>query len=145
MKRILVINGPNLNMLGTRERTIYGEKTLEEIEGEMKETAEKLGLTLEFFQTNYEGAIIEKIHNSSKFAGIIMNPGAYAHTSITILDAMRSVNIPVIEVHISNIFSRESFRSNVITGRGAAGFIAGLGYKSYITALYAMSLILEEK
>ena len=145
MKRILVINGPNLNLLGAREKAIYGEKTLEEIECKMKEIAENLHLSLEFFQTNYEGAIVEKIQHSSKFSGIIMNPGAYAHTSIAILDVMRSVKIPVIEVHISNIFNRESFRSNIITGRGAAGFIAGLGYKSYIAALYAMSLVLEEK
>ncbi len=145
MKSILVINGPNLNQLGIREKTIYGEKTLEEINSEMKKAAKEINLDVEFFQSNHEGAIVDRIQHSNTFSGIIMNPGAYAHTSIAILDAIRSIRIPVIEAHMSNIFNRETFRSNIITGKGVSGFIAGLGDKSYIAAIYAMKLLLAEE
>jgi len=140
--KILVINGPNLNMLGQREKEFYGEMTLEQINGEMKKVASELGFDVEFFQSNSEGAIIDTIQSSQNFSGIIINPGAYAHTSVAIHDALKVVKIPVIEVHMSNVFAREPFRHTIITGRAASAFIAGMGYKSYIAALYALKLLL---
>lgn len=145
MKRILVINGPNLNLLGVRERGIYGERDLKWIEDRMREEGEKLNFTLTFFQSNHEGEIVDKIHEGKDFDGIIINPGGFSHTSVAILDAIKSIDTPVIEVHLSNIFIREEFRRKIITGRGAKGMISGLGYISYLSALYAFDLILNRK
>lgn len=145
MKKILVINGPNLNLLGKREREIYGEKTLEFINKKMEEEAKKYGFSLTFYQSNSEGDIIDKIQEGESFDGIIINPGGYSHTSIAILDAIRSIKTPVIEVHLSNIFSREEFRQKLITAKGARGVISGLGLVSYLAALYSLNLILSEE
>ena len=113
MMNILLINGPNLNLLGTREPEIYGKKTLSDIERELKKSAERKKILLECFQSNHEGEIVEKIHDSVKnIQGILINAGAFTHTSISIRDALIGSKIPFVELHISNIFSREEFRKN---------------------------------
>jgi len=145
MKRILVINGPNLNMLGVREVNIYGKRDLNWVNQKMSELAATLGITLDFFQSNSEGEIITKIQEGMNYDGIIINPGGFSHTSVAILDAIRSIDKPVIEVHLSNIFVREDFRNTVITGRGAKGIITGLGYISYLSALYSFYLLFKEE
>ncbi len=134
--KILVINGPNMNMLGKREKDLYGEKTLSDLENTVFEEAKRLGVETEFFQTNYEGAIVEKIQQADGvFDGIILNPAGYTHTSVAIRDAIASVSVPVIEVHVTNIFAREDFRSKSVTGGAARGIIAGLGIEGYVLAL----------
>ncbi len=143
MKRILVINGPNLNMLGVREKNIYGEKGLDWIQRKMEEEGKRFKFSLTFFQSNHEGEIIDKIQEGKNFDGIIINPGGYSHTSVSIMDAIRSIDTPVIEVHISNVFKREEFRHRIITGRAANGIITGLGYVSYLAALYALYIMLN--
>lgn len=143
MKKILVINGPNLNLLGKREKDIYGEMTLEWINRKMEDVAKDFNFSLTFFQSNSEGEIIDKIQEGESYDGIIINPGGYSHTSIAILDSIRSIKTPVIEVHISNVFSREEFRQNLITAKGAKGVISGLGYIGYLAALYSFNLILN--
>lgn len=139
MKKYLVINGPNLNMLGVREPGIYGSSTLSDLEAMMREKATELGVSLEFFQSNHEGAIIDKIHASmGNFDGIILNPGAYTHYSYAIADALGSVDVPCIEVHISNIHKREEFRRISVTAPSCQGQISGLGFYGYICALEAL-------
>lgn len=134
--KILVINGPNLNMLGTREPNIYGGLSLSDIEENIKKLSIELGVEVEFFQSNYEGAIIEKIHQAFvQVDGIIINPGAFTHTSIAIRDALLSVNIPFVEVHLSNIFKRETFRHMSYLSDIAQGVVSGLGQHSYTCAL----------
>lgn len=141
--RILVLNGPNLNMLGKREPGIYGTVSLSEIEDNINKIAKNLGVEVEFFQSNYEGAIVEKIHQAfGKIDGIIINPGAFTHTSIAIRDAFLSVNIPFVEVHLSNIFSREPFRHKSYLSDIAQGVISGLKEYSYTCALnYLVNLL----
>ena len=139
MKKCLVINGPNLNMLGVREPGIYGSSTLSDLETMMREKATELGVSLEFFQSNHEGAIIDKIHASmGNFDGIILNPGAYTHYSYAIAYALGSVDVPCIEVHISNIHKREEFRRISVTAPSCRGQISGLGFYGYICALEAL-------
>ena len=139
MKKYLVINGPNLNMLGVREPGIYGNSTLSDLEAMMREKATELGVSLEFFQSNHEGAIIDKIHASmGNFDGIILNPGAYTHYSYAIADALGSIDVPCIEVHISNIHKREEFRRISVTAPSCQGQISGLGFYGYICALEAL-------
>jgi 3-dehydroquinate dehydratase-2 len=135
-RKILVINGPNLNLLGRREPEIYGKMTLKEIEEKLKEIALKKGVETEWFQSNHEGEIIEKIHEAKgKFEGIIINPAALSYTSYSILDALKAVSLPSIEVHLSNIFSREDFRKNTITASACLGVISGFGWEVYVYAL----------
>ena len=143
MKKILVINGPNLNLIGVREKKVYGEKSLKWIQRKMEEEGKKFKFSLTFFQSNHEGEIIDKIQEGKNFDGIIINPGGYSHTSVAILDAIKSINTPVIEVHISNIFKREEFRHRIITGKAANGIIAGFGYISYLAALYGLYMMLS--
>ena len=120
MKKILIINGPNLNMTGIREPEIYGSKTLSDINGLIKEKADELGVAVEFYQSNCEGSIIDRIHQAyNEQDGIIINPGAYSHYSLAIADALRAVNIRTIEVHISNVFKRESVRTEMVTATAA--------------------------
>ncbi len=145
MKKILVINGPNLNLLGKREKNLYGEKSLKDIENLLREEAKKYNFEVIFFQSNHEGEIIDKIQEGENFNGIIINPGGYSHTSVAILDAIKSIKTPVIEVHLTNPFLREDFRQNLITAKGAKGVIFGLGYISYLSALYTLYLILKEE
>ena len=136
MKKILIINGPNLNLLGTREPEIYGKTTLKDIETELKNKASKLNVEIECFQSNHEGEIVDKIHSAkNNFDAIIINPAAYTHTSVAIRDAFSSVDIPAIEVHISNVYSREEFRHNSLIAPVVVGQIAGLGIQGYLLAL----------
>ncbi len=136
MKKILIINGPNLNMLGTREPEVYGKTTLKDIENEIKTSAEKNKVEVEFFQSNHEGDIVDKICAAkNNFNAIIINPAAYTHTSVAIRDAIAAVEIPTIEVHISNVYSREEFRHNSLIAPVCTGQIAGLGVQGYILAL----------
>ncbi|MCH5212060.1 MAG: type II 3-dehydroquinate dehydratase [Oscillospiraceae bacterium] len=139
MRRFLVINGVNLNMLGIREPGIYGTNTLEGLEKQISKKAQELGVEVEFFQSNYEGAICEKIQQAfGVFDGIVMNPGAFTHYSYAIRDALGSVKLPAIEVHISNIHKREEFRHHSVTVPECIGQICGLGFKGYELALEAL-------
>ena len=139
MYNICVINGPNLNMLGIRNKAVYGSMTLDEINKIVKQNADKLGVEVEFYQSNSEGDIVTKIQeclNSKN--GVIINPGAYSHYSIAIRDAIEAVSIPVIEVHLSNIYAREDFRHNSVISPVCIGQICGLGYMGYVYALDAL-------
>jgi 3-dehydroquinate dehydratase II len=139
MKKILVINGPNLNLLGAREPGIYGKTTLKGIENSMKALAKKLKLELDFLQSSHEGEIVEKIGQSSKkYKAVIMNPAAYTHTSVAIRDAVAACGLPVVEVHISNIYAREEFRQKSLIAPVAKGQISGFGADSYLLALRAV-------
>lgn len=137
---ILVINGPNINMLGVREPQIYGSLTLKDIEFELIEYAKNFeDINLEFFQSNSEGEIVSKIQESfNKKSGIIINPAAYTHTSVAILDAVQSVKIPVVEVHLSNINSREEFRKNSYVSSACIGTVAGFKQNGYKMALFGL-------
>ena len=146
MAQILVLNGPNLNLLGERETTIYGNLTLEEINKKVKEEAKKYGLKVDFFQSNHEGALVEAIQKArGKYDIIIINAAAYTHTSIAIRDAILAINIPVIEVHLSNIYKRESFRHHSYISDVAVGQICGFGVQSYLLAIKAASEIIKKK
>lgn len=142
---ILVIHGPNLHLLGEREVEIYGEDTLEDINNLLEKRASELGVNLKVVQTNYEGKIVEVIGSAREWAdGIIINPGAYTHTSIAIRDAISAVRKPTIEVHISNIYAREEFRHFSYISGVCKGKIVGLGKYSYLLALEGLVRILEE-
>ena len=146
MLKIGIINGPNLNRLGKRDRKIYGNLTWEEISREIESFAQKKGIELVIKQSNFEGEIIEFIQQfSSEVQGIIINPAAYTHYSYAIADALRDCPLPVIEVHLSNIFSREDFRGKSVTAPACVGQIAGFGYQSYILAICALQDLLKEK
>lgn len=133
-----VINGPNLNLLGTREPHLYGHKTLAEVCSELKHDF-NLVVDLNFFQSNSEGRIIDFIHQCPpKTDGIVINPGAFAHTSIAIRDAIAAVNIPTVEVHLSNIFSREQFRHQLLVAGSCVGVISGFGAHGYSLAIHAL-------
>lgn len=136
---VLVINGPNLNMLGKREPEIYGSDTLDDINARLSKTAAEMSITLDCFQSNYEGALVEKIQDAmGKVDGIIINPAAYTHTSVAIRDALLLHTIPIIEVHLSNIYKREEFRHHSMVSGVATGQIAGLGVQGYHLALTAI-------
>ncbi|MDE6021409.1 MAG: type II 3-dehydroquinate dehydratase [Ruminococcus sp.] len=140
MKRILVIHGPNLNLLGEREPGVYGSTSFSQLNTMIQDRGEKLGLECEIFQSNHEGAIIDRLHAARKnFDGVIINAGAYTHYSYAIHDAIHDIRIPVIEVHISNIHAREGFRSKSVISPVCKGTIAGFGINSYFLALYAMA------
>ncbi len=145
--KVMIINGPNLNMLGTRETSIYGSTTLTEIENLVKQRALELDVDTDFFQSNHEGEIIESVQSAPTIGtnGIIMNPGGYTHTSVAIRDALLSVKIPFIEVHISNPSARESFRQKNMFSDIAAGTISGLGPLGYVLALEAIKELYEKK
>jgi 3-dehydroquinate dehydratase-2 len=134
--RLLLINGPNLNTLGTREPDVYGSMTLSEIESKVQARAGELGVELATFQSNHEGAIIDFIQQEAATAdGIILNGGAFTHYSLAIRDALQSASKPAVEVHISNIYSREPFRRRSVTAGACRGVITGLGWYGYIAAL----------
>lgn len=135
-KPVFVLNGPNLNLLGTRDVEVYGAKTLDEIEKELVKTAKNLGLTIEFRQSNQEGDLITWCQEAGEVAsGLIINAGGYTHTSVALRDALQPLNIPVYEVHLSNIYAREDFRRTSLLSEHAAGVIAGLGDRGYHFAL----------
>lgn len=135
MKKIIIINGPNLNLLGQRETDLYGNKSLDEIERECIDIFKNEQIDLYFFQSNSESDIIDKIQNSKSFDGMIINAGAFTHTSIAIHDALKILEIPKIEVHISNIYNREEFRKNSFISPVVNGIIAGFGTNVYIVAI----------
>lgn len=146
VKPILVLNGPNLNMLGTREPAVYGRDTLDDIRKLAEARAAALGLAVDFRQSNSEGELVTWVQEArTKAAGIIVNAGAYTHTSVALLDALQAAELPVIEVHLSNIFRREAFRHHSYVSLGADGVICGLGAKGYELALEGMANILMKK
>ena len=138
--KIMIINGPNLNMVGVREKGIYGTRSFEDICEYIKDEAEKKNIEIALFQSNIEGEIIDQIQKCyyEKFDGIIINPGAYTHYSYAIHDAIKSVNIDTVEVHLSNIHSREEFRHKSVTAAACIGQICGFGEEGYILALNAL-------
>ena len=137
--KVLVIHGPNLNLLGSRELAVYGTATLDDVNKEITRAAEELQMEVEIHQTAREGEIIELLHDGiESVAGAVINPAAYAHTSRAIADAIRAVPYPVIEVHLSNIHAREPWRRRSVTAEAARGLIAGLGAGSYVAALRAL-------
>ncbi len=145
MTKVLVMNGPNLDLLGKREVDVYGEKSLDDILSEMKKVCKELGIDLETFQSNSEGDIVSKIGSSmGKVDAIIINPGAYTHTSVAIRDAISAVKIPTIEVHLSNIYKREEFRHKSLIAPVATGQISGFGWYGYILALKAIKHLVEK-
>lgn len=145
-KTIFILNGPNLNLLGTREPGLYGRETLADVERSCGERAKDLGFEQVFRQTNREGQLIEWIHEArQKAVGIIINPAGYGHTSVAILDALLAVDKPVIEVHLTNIHRREPFRNHSWVSRAAQGVICGLGPKGYVLAIEAMADIVAAK
>lgn len=143
-KPIYILNGPNLNLLGQRQPDIYGAQTLEDVGAAAAALAADLGLTVRFLQSNYEGALVDWIQQArTDGAGVIINPGAYSHTSIAILDALNAFDGPVLEVHISNIHKREAFRHHSYVSLRADGVIAGFGVEGYLLALRRMASLLR--
>lgn len=147
MKKIVVIHGPNLNFTGIREKNIYGDTKLESINNSISNECKKYNFEVDFFQSNFEGAIIDRLQQcfNDKIDGIIINPGAFTHYSYAIRDAIASINIPTIEVHLSNIHTREEFRHNSVTAPSCIGQICGFGANSYLIALNGLNLYLENK
>lgn len=144
--RILVINGPNLNMLGKRDKATYGDKTLSQIDTILQEEAKKLGADIVSFQSNSEGALIDFIQkNSSKASGIIINPGALTHYGFSLCDALDDSGLPVIEIHLSNIYAREDWRTESVIAPVAKGQISGLGWQGYVAALQILVAELKVK
>ena len=143
MKKILILNGPNLNLLGNREQKIYGEDTLEDIKTKCVSKALELNLIISFSQHNNEGDLIDKIHTvQNYFDGLIINPAAFTHTSLAILDALRAINKPKIEIHLSNIYKREDYRRKSITSESVDGIICGFGTQSYILSIEAINKLI---
>ena len=137
MKRIVIINGPNLDRLGIREPDIYGDQTLTDLENLLTEEAESLGVQVQFYQSNHEGFIIDEIgeYSDSEVFGLMLNPGALTHTSLALRDAIAGSDLPAIEVHISNIYRREDIRQHSLTAPACIGVISGLGFDGYVAAL----------
>ncbi len=143
--KIAVIQGPNLNMLGLREQHIYGPMTLDQIHEQLKGAAAQNGVELEFFQSNLEGEIVDRVQESlGTVDGILINPAAYSHTSIAIKDALSAVELPTVEVHVSNIYKREEFRQKSVTAAAATGIISGFGPFGYHMGLIALMQIISE-
>ena len=145
MNKIIILNGPNLNLLGEREREKYGTITLKDIENNCKEFAKKNNIELSFFQSNVEGELVEKIQQARKVNhGLIINAGGYTHTSVAIHDALKILKIPIIELHITNIYNREEFRHKSLISKIATSILCGFGTDSYIMALEAMNNYLKK-
>ena len=146
MKKIIIINGPNLNLLGNREQGIYGNNSLEEIKQQAQSKSMELNLESFFYQSNSEGELINLIQSANTdYDGLIINPAAFTHTSVALLDALRAVDKPKIEIHLSNIYTREDYRKKSITSEGVNGLICGFGSLSYILAIEAISKLIYTK
>jgi 3-dehydroquinate dehydratase-2 len=146
MKKIIIINGPNLNLLGSREKTIYGDDSIEEIKNNSVLKSKELNLECFFCQSNNEGELINYIHSAQyDYDGLIINPAAFTHTSVALLDALRSIDKPKIEIHLSNIYTREEYRKKSITSEGVNGLICGFGGLSYILAIEAISKLINKE
>lgn len=146
MLKILLVHGPNLNLLGWREPGIYGTVGFDEINARMKKVAEEHAVELRVFQSNSEGALVDAIHDARNWAdGIVINPGAYSHYSIALRDALSAVKLPTIEVHLSNIHAREEFRHKLVLTPVCVGMICGLGWRSYLYGLESLIAILQEE
>ena len=142
---ILVLHGPNLNLLGQREPDLYGALTLGDINQQLVEAGTKMGIEINVFQSNQEGALIDALHQAGQNAdGVIFNPAGYTHTSVALRDAIAAIEVPVIEVHISNVYAREEFRHKSLLSPVCLGKITGFGWRSYLLALYAFKEILSE-
>ncbi len=143
--KILIIHGPNLNLLGTREADVYGTSTLDNINASLNTLAEELGAKLVIKQSNHEGEIVDTIQNSKECEALVINPAAYTHTSVAIRDAIAAVEIPTVEIHLSNIYKREEFRHKSLISAVAHGQISGFGADSYLLGLRAAVSIINEK
>ncbi len=145
-RNILVLNGPNLNLTGTRKPEIYGSTTLAQINERITRYAAAKGLSCDFYQSNHEGVLIDKIHEArGVYAGVVINAGAYTHYSYAIRDAIEAVELPFIEVHLSNVFARDEFRSKSVLSPVCRGQISGFGADSYLVAVEALALILDQQ
>jgi 3-dehydroquinate dehydratase II len=151
MKKVLVLNGPNLNLLGTREPAVYGAETLADVERLCKEEADKLGLEVDCRQSNHEGQLIDWIHEAGReiaagnLLGVVFNPGAFTHTSIALHDAIKGANATVIELHISNVHARETFRHRSYISPAARGIIVGFGVQGYAIAIAALARVSAQR
>tara|TARA_Y100000996_G_scaffold258239_1_gene203321 strand:- start:1562 stop:2002 length:441 start_codon:yes stop_codon:yes gene_type:complete len=143
--KILILNGPSLNLLGKRNPDVYGNHTLEDIQESLNEKAQQINIELIFAQSNHEGELIDTLQKNSSCDGVIFNPGAFTHTSIAIADALESIDIPTVEVHLSNIYAREEFRSHSYIAPIAIGQISGFGLSGYLAALDLINEYLQNK
>jgi len=142
---ILILHGPNLNMLGSREPDIYGPVSLAEVDARLGEAAKGLGLEIRSYQSNLEGALIDALQAAREWAsGVVFNPGGYTHTSVALRDAVAAIGLPVVEVHLSNIYAREEFRRTSLIAPACLGSISGFGWRSYLLGLIALAEMLKE-
>jgi 3-dehydroquinate dehydratase-2 len=145
MHPILVLHGPNLNLLGEREPQVYGSLSLAEIDLRLKTLGDELGLDVRTFQSNSEGKLIDALHDARLWAkGVVFNPGGYTHTSVALRDAVSAIGLPVVEVHLSNVYAREEFRRRSLVSPVCAGSISGFGWRSYALGLYALAGIIVD-
>jgi 3-dehydroquinate dehydratase-2 len=145
-EKILILHGPNLNLLGEREPEVYGDLTLDKINQNIYQAGSELGLLVSSFQSNHEGALIDALQEARNWAGgVVLNPGGYTHTSVAIRDAIVSISIPVIEVHLTNVYAREDFRRTSLVSPVCKGVITGFGWYSYVLALHALKMILVQE
>lgn len=143
--KILVLHGPNLNLLGTREPEVYGSLTLDKIDARLVELGKSLGAEVTCQQSNHEGALIDTLHEARTWAdGVVFNPGGYTHTSVALRDAISAIGIPVVEVHLSNVYAREEFRRHSLLSPVCRGKITGFGWNSYMLGIRALKLLLDE-